>query len=229
MTQVLREHAHEASPAFGLGVSLDKMGGGRSDVLGLRWTPYRTARQESEDRVIGSWTAPTIIGYVSTKEDGRPIVSKAGAGETFQHGVVFTGAGVVTLTTSSLLGVMFDSVGILGMVKDPSQVAFILPLAELSRVVLMRTRGMFGVKDRKLMLDTTRFGRLLVDLDRFRSGADGVVSKMPMAQTMATIIAAAAEVQWPGVTPERERLVRAALAGQWVPDGDDLMATLIPM
>jgi hypothetical protein len=229
MTQVLREHAHEASPAFGLGASLDSMGGGRCEVLGLRWTPYRTARDESEARIIGSWAAPTIIGYVSTDADGRPIVSKPGAEDRVQYGAVFMGSGVVTLSTSSLIGVMFDSAGILGIVKDPSQVAFILPLAELSRVGLMRTRGMFGVKDRKLVLDTIRLGRLFVDFGRFRSAGDSLVSKMPMAQTMATIIAAAAEVQLPGATPERERLVRAALAGQWVPDGDDLMAPLIPV
>jgi len=224
--KTLREHAHLASPAFGVGDS-DRDGRGGCPSLGLRWGQHFALQLPADERLLSRWFALSVMCMVEIDPQGLPAA--ASKSEERSYGQVFKGSGAVNLTSKRLIGVLMEAQGLFGDfdARGDRSLVFALPLTDMATVTLTRQRGAFSLKDKGLIFNTARGGDLFIDFDRVVDERD-VARKQDKAAAMMTILRAAADAQRPGATAAHLALIDAALAGRWTQDEDDSVATLLP-
>jgi hypothetical protein len=219
--QTLRQHSHEASPGFALGVS-DQSGRGACAQLGIEWAEQFSLIPADGELIRTRWMCMVVIAAVSVDAGGFPATkgSRRGSGSC----IAFSCAGAVVLTSQRLVGLLLQGESILGDIdgRGSCVLVFSVPLADISVVALQReAHG----KERGVMVGTVAGGDLFVDLD-------GVVDERHRARRqqksdgIRKILTAITEAWRAGVSAQDSDLLQRALDGAWLADGDDLVAPL---
>jgi RNA polymerase subunit RPABC4/transcription elongation factor Spt4 len=163
-----------------------------------------------------------VVGAVSVDAVGFP--TKRGSDRGRESVIAFSCAGAVFLTSQRLVGLLLEGESVLGDIDGTGAgvVVFTMPLADISVATLQRrARG----KERGVALGTVAGGSLFIDIDRVVDERDRA-RRQQKSDGMRTILTAIAEAWRVGVSAQDPELLRRALEGAWLADGDDLVAPL---
>ena len=219
--QTLRAHTYEASPSFALAAA-DLSRRGACEPLRIRWAEKFSLIPDDGESIRTRWMCTKVIGAVSVDAGGFPIVRGSDRGR--ESVIAFSCAGAVFLTSRRLVGLLLHGESVLGDIDGAGAgvVVFAVPLADISVVTLQRkARG----KERGVTLGTVVGGGLFIDIDRVVDERDRA-RRQQKSDGMRTILTAIAEAWRVGVSAQDPELLRRALEGAWLPDGDDLVAPL---
>ena len=219
--QTLRAHTYEASPSFALAAA-DLSRRGACEPLRIRWAEQFSLMPGDGESIRTRWMCTQVIGAVSVDAGGFPIVRGSDRGR--ESVIAFSCAGAVFLTSRRLVGLLLQGESVLGDIDGAGAgvVVFAVPLADISVVTLQRkARG----KERGVTLGTVVGGGLFIDIDRVVDERDRA-RRQQKSDAMRTILTAIAEAWRVGVSAQDPELLRRALEGAWLPDGDDLVAPL---
>jgi hypothetical protein len=184
---------------------------GRHEALGITWESQRWVVASPGERVVSRWICTQAV-CVAPTDDGPATL--------------FKGAGIWTLTSRRLIGLLSTGESIEGRVADNAALFVTLSLAAISSISLLREASGRGFKEKGVTVETERCA-LMLDLDR-NVNERRRPSKQNLTEGMRLIVQTTVELKGSAASPETRELLDRALRGEWQLDDDDLVATLGP-
>ena len=197
-------------PRVSLVADLDDRPGSHEE-LDLRWESQRWIVASPGESVLARWICTESMCVLPT--DGGATT-------------VFRGAGIWTLTTRRLVGLLSTGESLEGQIGRNGALFVALPLSEVSSVSLLREQSSRGFKEKAVTVDMPR-SSVMLDLDRVIDERRRA-SKEERVEGMRRIVRAVADAKRPGASADLVVTLDKAVAGEWELEETDLVAELGP-